>query len=156
MFRNKRVLLFSILGGLLLVVASAAGTLFFVSHSSLYSEWFDKQPVKPELSKKPIFKPMDKFVVTLESEDGLHYLMLELSLVTYDPSQVAVYDSLMPVLRNAVVQLFSHRSQSDMSSDLHQLDKLQTQIADRLRATIQNYGESAALDDVLITKVVVQ
>lgn len=156
MLRNKRLLLGCLLGGLLLAVVSAGGTLLFVSHSSLYSQMFDKQPVKPALSAKPIFKPMEKFVITLESDDGLHYLMLELSLVTHDPSQLAIYDALTPVLRNAVVQLFSKRSQQEVNTDLHQLDKLQAQIADKLRATIQNYGEQPALDDVLITKVVVQ
>lgn len=156
MFRNKRLLLGCVLGGLVLAALCIGGTLLFVGGSPLYSQWFDKQPVKPAISNKPIFKAMDKFVVTLESDDGLHYLMLELSLVTHDPSQLGIYDSLTPVMRNAVIQLFSKRSRDQVSSDLHQLDKLQGQIADKLRATIQNYGEPAALDDVLITKVVVQ
>lgn len=156
MFRNKRQLIVGVLSGLVLVACSVGGTLLFVEKSSLYSALFNKQPVKPALSDKPIFKPMEKFVVTLEGEDGLHYLMLEMSLVTHDPSQVAVYEELTPVLRNAVVQLFSKRGAPQVSSDLRELDKLQLLIADKLRATIQNYGQQAALDDVLITKVVVQ
>ncbi len=152
---NKR-LFGRLLAGILLVGLSVAGTLAFVSQSSLYSEWFDKKPVAPALSTRPLFKPMEKFVITLEGDDGLHYLLLELSLVTHDPAQSAVYDALMPVLRNAVIQQFSKRKQEEVNADLHQLDALQSQLANTLRATIQNYGEPAALDEVLITKVVVQ
>ena len=156
MFRNKRLLISVILGGLLLVGATAFGTLMFVQHSSLYSLWFNTQPDKPTLSAKPLFKPMDKFVITLEGEDGLHYLMLEVSLVTHDPRQLDVFTELTPVLRNAVVHLFSRRSNQQVNADLRDLDKLQLQLTEKLRATIQNYGQEPALDDVLITKVVVQ
>jgi flagellar protein FliL len=156
MFRNKRLLISVILGGLLLVGGTAYGTLMFVQHSSLYNHWFSAQPDKLTLSAKPLFKPMDKFVITLEGEDGLHYLMLEVSLVTHDSRQLDVFTELTPVLRNAVVHLFSRRSNQQVNADLRDLDKLQLQLAEKLRATLQNYGEEPALDDVLITKVVVQ
>lgn len=156
MFRNKRLLISVIFGGLLLIGSTAFGTLMFVQHSSLYSLWFSTQPDKPTLSTKPLFKPMEKFVITLEGEDGLHYLMLEVSLVSHDPRQLDVFTELMPVLRNAVVHLFSRRTNQQVNADLRDLDKLQLQLTEKLRATIQNYGEEPALDDVLITKVVVQ
>ena len=47
MFRNKRLLLGCVLGGLLLAVLCVGGTLLFVASSPLYGQWFDKQPVKP-------------------------------------------------------------------------------------------------------------
>jgi flagellar FliL protein len=78
------------------------------------------------------------------------------SLVTHDPEQLEVTDSLMPVIRNAMVQFFSKRNLEQVRKDLQEIDALQEALRTRLSATISNYGYKAALDDVLVTKVVLQ
>ena len=114
----------------------------------------EKPPV--ELSKKPLFKPLEKFVISLESDTSSNYLMLELALVTHDPSQMEIYDNLKPVIRNAMVQFFSHRNVDQVRKDLQQIEQLQQALRNKLTATISNYGYQPALDEVLVTKVVLQ
>ncbi|WP_277619824.1 lateral flagellar basal body-associated protein LafF [Aeromonas finlandensis] len=111
---------------------------------------------KSELSSTPLFKPMERFVISLEGGDQPHYLVLELALVTYNPAQLAKLDELTPLLRNAMVQYFSHRSHDDVKVELQSISTLQVSLRDKLVSTVQGYGYKPSLDEVLITKVLVQ
>ena len=46
--------------------------------------------------------------------------------------------------------------QGQVRKDLQEIDALQQALRTRLSATISNYGYKAALDEVLVTKVVLQ
>ena len=48
--------------------------------------WLGLAEAKPELSKTPLFKPMERFVISLEGDSEPHYLVLELALVTNKPT----------------------------------------------------------------------
>lgn len=109
-----------------------------------------------ELASKPIFKPLEKFVISLENGKSSHYLLLELTIVTHDPKQPEILENLSPVMRNALVQHFTRRSLEEVRSDLQQIDELQQVLHTKLTATISNYGFQPALDEVLVTKVVLQ
>jgi hypothetical protein len=54
------------------------------------------------------------------------------------------------------VQYFSQRNEAQLTEELHHVEHLQTELQERLISTLQNYGFKAALDEVLITKYVVQ
>jgi flagellar FliL protein len=118
--------------------------------------WIGWAEPKPELSSTPLFKQMERFVISLEGGKESHYLVLELALVTYNPAQIASLDELTPLIRNAMVQYFSHRSHDDVKNELKDISKLQTSLRDKLDTTLQGYGYKPYLDDVLITKVLVQ
>ncbi|CAJ1769498.1 hypothetical protein LHJMPILO_00444 [Aeromonas veronii] len=118
--------------------------------------WLGLAEPKPELSSTPLFKPMERFVISLEGGEQSHYLVLELALVTYNPAQVAKLDELTPLIRNAMVQYFSHRSHDDVKVELQNISKLQVSLRDKLVTTVQGYGYKPYLDEVLITKVLVQ
>ena len=153
--RLKRLVI--IITIVLLTIGLSAGVAwYYFSHTKEVRLMLgiDKPPV--ELSKKPLFKPLDKFVISLESEGSSNYLMLELALVTHDPEQMAIYDNLKPVIRNAMVQFFSHRDLTQVRKDLQDVDGLQTALKQKLSETISNYGYKSAIDEVLVTKVVLQ
>jgi len=155
---NKKAILISVIGGLLLIALSVGATLVIISHPAWYggTTAHSEQPAAPEVSKKPLFKPLEKFVISIDGDSSRHYLMLEMTLVTHSASQIDNYDELMPVIRNSLVQYFSQRNEAQLTEELHHVEHLQTELQERLISTLQNYGFKAALDEVLITKYVVQ
>ena len=58
--------------------------------------WLGLAEAKPELSKTPLFKPMERFVISLEGDREPHYLVLELALVTHNPQQLETLNELTP------------------------------------------------------------
>lgn len=122
----------------------------------LIAVWLGLEEPKPELSEKPLFKPLDRFVISLEGDSQSHYLVLELALVTYNPAQLEELRMLNPLIRNAMVQYFSHRSNDDVQKELKDITALQTSLLGKLVTTLQSYGYKPYLDEVLITKVLVQ
>lgn len=116
---------------------------------------YGKSPPKP-LSDKPLFKNLERFVISLEGQNNRHYLVLEMSLVTHDPEQLQAFDDVNPLLRNACVELFSKQSYEEMVTALQQVEPLQQQVLEKFRKTLEAYGYKQALDKVLFTKVVLQ
>ncbi len=122
----------------------------------LIAVWLGLEEPKPELSEKPLFKPLDRFVISLEGDSQSHYLVLELALVTHNPALLEELRMLNPLIRNAMVQYFSHRSNDDVQKELKDITALQTSLLGKLVTTLQSYGYKPYLDEVLITKVLVQ
>ncbi|WP_421201419.1 flagellar basal body-associated FliL family protein [Aeromonas enteropelogenes] len=118
--------------------------------------WLGLSEAKPELSATPLFKPLERFVISLEGEREPRYLVLELNLVTRDPTQLTELDELTPLIRNVMVQYFSNRKHEDVQKELQDITALQTSLFGQLRATMQGYGYKSSLDEVLITKILVQ
>ena len=108
------------------------------------------------LSKTPLFKPMERFVISLEGDREPHYLVLELALVTHNPQQLETLNELTPLIRNAMVQYFSHRSHEAVKQELQNISALQTSLLGKLVGTLEGYGYKPYLDEVLVTKVLVQ
>lgn len=153
---KKGRLLLVLVGVVLILLLAVVLAWVGLNHQKELKVWLGLEKPPVVLSQKPLFKPLDKFVISLESENSSHYLMLELSLVTHDPEQLEVIESLMPVIRNAMVQFFSKRNLEQVRKDLQEIEALQEALRTRLSATIANYGYKAALDEVLVTKVVLQ
>lgn len=159
---NKKVIIFSVIGGLLLILLAAGGTLAFLRYSPWTSNLFTQSAANthpepaPEVSKKPLFKPLEKFVISIDGDNTRRYLMIDLTLVTHSQEQINSYDDYMPVIRNSLVQFFSQLNEMQVSERLHNVDKLEVDLQERLTSALQNYGFKPALDEVLITKYVVQ
>ncbi|ASI21923.1 TPA: lateral flagellar basal body-associated protein LafF [Aeromonas salmonicida] len=122
----------------------------------LVAVWLGLAEPKPELSATPLFKPMERFVISLEGGAESHYLVLELALVTHNPAQLNTLNELTPLIRNAMVQYFSHRTHDDVKKELQNITALQSSLLGKLVTTLQGYGYKTYLDEVLITKVLVQ
>lgn len=150
-------LILVILAVVILIVAAGGGLAWYAfKHQDQIKEWLSDEPPKVVLSDKPLFKPLDKFVISLEGQNSSSYLMLELVLVTHDPAQIAVIDNLEPAIRNTLVHFFSSRDPDTVRKDLQSIETLQKLLLEELKGTITNYGSKPALDEVLVTKVVLQ
>ncbi len=104
---KKRLIVIAALVAVLL--ALAGGGAYAVSSGSLDLKTLFEEPEPPpvEMSEKPLFKKLDKFVVSLLQERNMRYMMLELSLVSHDPRMPTQADQLNTVIRNALLHYFS-------------------------------------------------
>ena|GEM_PF-2082741 len=149
-----------LLGILLLVIGVTVIATLRLSNDDGAKEWLSNllssKPPETKLSDKPLFKNLERFVISLEGQSARHYLVLEMSLVTHDPDQLQTFEEVNPLLRNAAVELFGKRSYEDTVVALQQVEQLQQQVLDKFRKTLEAYGYKQALDKVLFTKVVLQ
>jgi flagellar FliL protein len=144
---------------LVLVVLTAYATLQLSRSEGMnqfLERWVYPQPPAKKLSDKPLFKSLDKFVISVDSAGGRRYLVLEMALVTHDPEQYQQFDEVNPALRNAAVELFSQRSYDEMRAALQNVNQLQDELLNKFRQTLQAFSYQPALDKVLITKIVMQ
>lgn len=145
----------------MMVVVMASGGLVALGYGAylkrdLIAVWLGQAEAKPELSATPLFKQMDRFVISLEGGAQPHYLVLELAVVTHNPAQLSKMGQMSPLIRNTMVQYFSHRSITEVRKELQDITALQTSLLGKMVTTLEGYGYQPALDEVLITKVLVQ
>lgn len=145
----------------LMVIVAACCLLLVLAYGAYLKRdqigvWLGLTEAKPELSATPLFKPMERFVISLEGGAQTHYLVLELALVTHNPAQLTDLEELNPLIRNAMVQYFSHRTLENVRQELQDISALQGSLLGKLTTTLQGYGYRTYLDEVLITKVLVQ
>lgn len=142
---------------LILLLAITAGAAWALSSGRLpLAALMDNSPAPVAMSEKPLFKPLDKFVVSLARERSQHYLMVEMSLVSRHPDMPDQADELHSVIRNTLLRYFAGRTQQQVQEELASLEQLQDDLRDRLIAAAGHYDMPLDLDAVLLTNVVIQ
>lgn len=154
----SKTLLIAFSAVLLVLVALLGGAAWAVSSGKIDLEAAFKEPEPPpvEMLEQPIFNDLDKFVVSLADQNTQHYMMLELSLVSHDPRLPEQAKALHSVIRNALVKYFSSQTRSNVHDALKELDQLQNTLGGTLRTAAEAYGQPLAVEQVLITNVVIQ
>lgn len=133
-----------------LLVAAAGSAGFF---------WWQQQQAKADVeqvSVKPLFYPMDKFVMSVNSDPTSRYLVLELTLVTHKPDTLAALKEATPLLRNALVAHFATTSHLEVKLALQQVDEVQQLLLSRFKETLAANKFDDQIDKVLITNIFIQ
>lgn len=107
------------------------------------------------LVKKPVFLPLKKFVVSVSGDDRLHYLMIELSLMSYSQDQLDIVGEYMPVVRNAVITLLSEQHYNELALP-GVMKPLQEALREAIQSVMNDMASNKGIDQVLITKMVIQ
>ncbi len=101
------------------------------------------------------FMSLDKFVISLNGDERMHYLLLELDLKTANVRAHEDLKTFRPIVNNVLLKMFSQMSYEEVraSSDI---EVLQRQVKSQLSTTLAQSGYSHSIEDVLFTKLVLQ
>lgn len=137
-----------------LVVIAALGFLGFKFKTEIIA--LLKPSSEPEVVVRPFYVPLDKMVVSVESERTIYYVMMEITLETKLEPSIEKINYFMPVIRNSFVQDLSQRSYDAIRDNLKDINKLQVDMLSGLEVELEKYQMAGIIDNVLITKLVVQ
>ncbi|RDS82080.1 flagellar basal body protein FliL [Dyella monticola] len=108
-------------------------------------------PKTPEL-----FLPLDPaFVVNFQDQDSTRYLQVGVTVMTHDPVAVQAMKDSDPVIRNALVMLFSSQTYATLS-DTAGKKKLQDQALDAVRKIVADKTGKPDVEALYFTSFVMQ
>ncbi|EGA65709.1 flagellar basal body-associated FliL family protein [Vibrio brasiliensis] len=147
----------------LVSAATVVGGLWFLKQSGSETESKDlfadsplaflTQPPAP--SRTPSFHELDKIVLSVKGKRQTHFVMLEVAVETRRPERIESIDDYMPIVRNSLLKLFSDKTYDDLRQD-GAVNQLQNQVKQTVLLALENTDIVAEIDDVLLTKYVVQ
>lgn len=106
-------------------------------------------------SEHPSFHSLDKLVLSVKGQRQTHFVMLELALETHQPERIKNIDNYMPVVRNSLLKLFSNKTYEQLQNQ-PTIDSLQEEVKETLLTAFADTHLARDIDDVLLTKYVVQ
>ncbi len=106
-------------------------------------------------SKGPSFHPLDKVVLTVKGKKQTHFVMLELAIETRRPERIKDIDEYMPMVQNSLLKLFSDKTFDELQQ-AGAIDILQNEVKQTLLLAFAKTDIAREIDDVLLTKYVVQ
>ncbi|RSD30227.1 flagellar basal body-associated FliL family protein [Vibrio pectenicida] len=109
----------------------------------------------PNRAHQPSFHALEKIVLSVKGKRQTHFVMLEVAVETRRPKRIENINDYMPVVRNALLKLFSDKTYDDLRQD-GAIDQLQNEIKQTVLLAFQKTDIVRDIDDVLLTKYVVQ
>ena len=159
---NKKTLfnlLFLLLFSILVAAITFAATLWYSQQnapSASMNAWLASLfQSEPEATRQPAFHSLDKIVVSVKGERQTHFVMLELAVQTHYPERIKQIDSYMPLVRNALLKMFSKKRYEELQNQ-QTIEQLQQEVKQTLTDAFANTTIARDIDDVLLTKYVVQ
>jgi flagellar FliL protein len=147
---GKRLMM--VAGVAVLLLLGGGGYLLTQSHPAKAGATAEAAAAKtPEL-----YLPLDPaFVVNFQDQDSTRYLQVGVTLMTHDPNAVQAMKDSDPVIRNALVMLFSSQTYAGLS-DTAGKKKLQAQALDAVRKIVADKTGKPAVDALYFTSFVMQ
>jgi flagellar FliL protein len=113
----------------------------------------EAKPVKPQ---PELFLPLDPaFVVNFRDDDAMRYLQVGVTLMAHDQAALDTVKSVDPVVRNALVMLFS-RQDYTILSDPAGKQKLQADALAAVRKIVEARTGKPGIDALYFTSFVMQ
>ncbi|KZX55684.1 flagellar protein [Vibrio sp. HI00D65] len=103
----------------------------------------------------PSFHPLEKVVLTIKGKKQTHFVMLELAIETRRLERIKNIDDYMPMVQNALLKLFSNKTFDELQQP-GTIDTLQAEIKSTLLSAFDKTDIVRNIDDVILTKYVVQ
>ncbi|MGH8157238.1 MAG: flagellar basal body-associated FliL family protein [Rhodanobacter sp.] len=112
------------------------------------------EPAK--LVKDELYLPLDPaFVVNFRDDESLRYLQVGVTLMSHDPDAIAAAKNADPVIRDALVSLFTSKDYT-IISDTAGRQKLQEQALVAVRGIVQKRLGRPGIDALYFTSFVMQ
>ncbi|HVK94241.1 MAG TPA: flagellar basal body-associated protein FliL [Noviherbaspirillum sp.] len=145
---KSKKLIFLLVAVIVLAIASALGTWFYLSG--------DRESKKEE-HKPPVFLILDTVTVNLQpTEDELQqYLQVGMTLQVEDQDQAELIKLYMPQVRSRLLTLLSNKKAAELLTP-NGKEKLAAEIIAQLKLPFAAKGPQAKLSNVFFTSFVVQ
>ncbi|KDM91611.1 flagellar basal body-associated protein FliL [Photobacterium galatheae] len=149
------IIIIMLITSVLVAAASVGGTLWYVkSHQGESGTNFSLPFGQPE-NLDPVFHPLEKLVLSVKGERQTHFIMMELALETRRPEAIEGIDNYMPVIQNALLKLFSDKTYEQLQNQ-RTIDELQNEVKGTLMNAFDKTRYAHTIDNVLLTKYVIQ
>jgi flagellar FliL protein len=139
----------SLLIAMSIIVLLGAGTAYLLLYGPGLRELENPAPAPP------VFFPLESMTVNLQSDDGMHYLRIGLTLELTDRRSQAALVERMPEVRSSILMALSAKRPEDLEGIDGKL-----KLAKELLATIENAdgatGNPIRVQEVLFTEFVIQ
>jgi flagellar FliL protein len=111
---------------------------------------------KPTTTQPEYFLPLDPaFVVNFRDDDSMRYLQVGVTLMSHDQASLDTVKSVDPIVRNALVMLFSRQDYSILSDPTGK-QKLQAEALDAVRKIVAARTGKPGVDALYFTSFVMQ
>ena len=148
---NKVVM---IMGVALLAMAGVTGYLVMNSRNSAHGA--EGGEPKVALSKQEQYLMLDPpFVVNFKDDQSMRFLQVGVSLMSHDPAALAAAKDADPVIRNALVILFSSQTFAELGNTAGK-QKLQAQALTAVRKIVADKIGKPGVDALYFTSFVMQ
>lgn len=139
------------IGIAVLALLGAGGYLYSRPHGAQAATAAAAAPKAPEL-----FLPLDPaFVVNFQDQDSTRYLQVGVTVMTHDPAVVQAMKESDPVIRNALVMLFSSQTYAGLS-DIAGKKKLQSEALEAVRKIVADKTGKPGVEALYFTSFVMQ
>ncbi|MBP1473385.1 flagellar basal body-associated FliL family protein [Frateuria sp. MAH-13] len=143
----------------LLAVSGACAYLFTSrGHDKPAAASTDKEggAAAPAKTQPEFFLPLDPaFVVNFRDDDAMRYLQVGVTLMSHDQAALDTVKGVDPVVRNALVMLFSRQSYSVLTDPAGK-QKLQAEALEAVRKIVQARTGKPGIDALYFTSFVMQ
>jgi flagellar FliL protein len=152
---HKSVIL--ILLAALVIVASVCGYALYTLRSRPAASAEAGAKPEPVKAKQPeLYLALDPaFVVNFHNEQAMSYLQVGVTLMAHDPAALQAVKESDPVIRNALVMLFSSQDYAELS-DTAGKQKLQAKALQAVQKILQDRTGKAGVDALYFTSFVMQ
>lgn len=130
-----------------LLLAVGGGTTYF---------WFGQEQIQVTEQNKPLFYPLERFVISVDHAQHSRYLVLELTLLSHDSQVMAQLPDASPLLRNTLVAHFSNINHADAKDAFKDIPQVQAALLDKFNQTLRQNTFSYQIEQVLVTNVFIQ
>ena len=144
----------SLLGGILVCLGGVWAYTQYQDNKTLVVTG-NHQATQSARVSKPQFLNLNKFIVSIPGEGRLHYLMMEMSLMSYQPEQMELVNEFLPIIRNAVITKLSEKGYQELAQT-SVIPELQVVLRDEIRRVMSEMTGAHGIEQALITKWVIQ
>jgi flagellar protein FliL len=151
---GKRMML--IVGVVLLVVLGIGGFMLVGQRSVQARSATDAPATASALTAAAMYLPLDPaFVVNFQDSDATRYLQVGVTVMSHDPAAIQAMKDNDPVIRNALVILFSSQTIAELGNTAGK-QKLQAQALTAVRKIVADKIGKPGVDALYFTSFVMQ
>jgi len=143
---------------LVVIILALAGAMVAIVMGKVDLEKLLEEPPPPPIVmlEEPAFKPLDKFVVSVNNGYTRNYMVLDITVVSHHPHMPEKVDQLSSLLQNTLLKFFSGLNMEQIQQKLDNINQLQIDLRHAFMDSAEEYGRELPIEEVLLTNVVVQ